>query len=1439
MVQVYFSHLGQDVIKKIETNPENFNFSGELFKLIAIINEKYPGFKNCILDNNDKILSSVRIYKNIILDTDNRILDGEQTKELTDIKNNITHLDNIFFSSFDPKNIGHIIDQTIVHSPGTLKNKHPDRNEIVESDYSTFIGEIHGPIEEIIFEFKNGECTLHELEFENGQSIKIDLNETSNLFHIFNRKKSKVIPAPLAKAMEKILDLPSEETFLRAHQEDVLFFTLGKLLHSQKIPFEALLLSIPTGGGKTEAFLIPALSHIFNQKTNEILNGNKPESRIRTIITYPTKALANDQANRIVEILYLVNKQTNPDQKISLGILTGDTPSGGGWKLKKSNLIQLCPECKSSNFDYVLTDISDERKINLMKCKHCGAELPFLRLTREDILTDCPDILITNLDEINYCLQSTKYRSLFSKKIDLMIFDEIHLCESVFGCHAAHLLRRLEAAGGFKPLYVGVSATIQNAEDLASLIFDVDKNQILYLRHQITRPYLTNTPHHYRYHFVATPKKIDNERYLQVITATIRTTDVLGHSIIDPHFRKTLVFCNYRQETDKYISYMQNQEERSFVPYKTEIRQKLLLNEKIPKSDINIARDIGGYYEYFLSQKMLFDAPLQIGWHRGGLEQAEQLRSITRFSTSRAINWEDQSQELPVDIMVATKTLELGIDIGDVSNVFNSSAPFTVNEYVQRIGRGGRKKDASAITILDPSNPLDFYFQQHFEEYVIPEKRIFEDAPIIITNESILKNHIYARILDFIVEKLPQTNRDVKIDELEKLKIQFNGELISLTDDADLFAEAIFERFFNQSIVDVNEQEISAFDRFEKWIKRESELLQVRLIQISREDIKKILTTKCRELRDKINSEEYAKTDSISGFSGKDPSLVPKLRGSGATCYIKLIQDRADKVKDNVTRRRVISSMPIGGYTTQGANSFRIDDYVLDPEIQVKVRNLLDENAIAFEFFIKQFGENFPRTVNNIDFRTPHDLKVRYFPFRFYCPKCGKTFTKPTDDDRCTEGCGELRQLTEIYICGDCGKIYEPPVPRVCIHPHCLATSPRFMESLNGPRGPKPNYDLFRFTARPKLEWKCKKCGVIFNFHNRFSKQNEFPKSFMDKKMQNLSYDNPEDVAKHYEYYPESLAGKDKYLQNGSNPARYRCADCGAYKISAKNIPTVRSIVVEYVLWDYELMSKLDLPIGRLEFKKVDVIALAREYTTRFYKKSAHETKSEINKYEIFKGNPQTYLANTFGTHAASLHINLSLIDDFLTTQNECFSKKCEDCKNIECVDNCERTRPRAILDSFELDKTPDIRRKWCILSRKRECINNDNPNCNDCGEFIRREYLKYVLLHTLKHAIILAMPKYTGINKNEVRGIIYPNDQIKPELVFLDVHEDGSGSIYLMKRNWNNIWSLSEELMNNASVGKGTLTLPHFCERYNKDLCPIIGAKFFAFLKEKCLTLI
>ena len=49
------------------------------------------------------------------------------------------------------------------------------------------------------------------------------------------------------------------------------------------------------------------------------------------------------------------------------------------------------------------------------------------------------------------------------------------------------------------------------------------------------------------------------------------------------------------------------------------------------------------------------------------------------------------------NVLVATPTLEMGIDIGDLSTVMLSSLPRTVSSYLQRVGRAGRLTGNSLI----------------------------------------------------------------------------------------------------------------------------------------------------------------------------------------------------------------------------------------------------------------------------------------------------------------------------------------------------------------------------------------------------------------------------------------------------------------------------------------------------------------------------------------------------------------------------------------------------------------------------------------------------------------------------------------------------------------------------------------------------------------------
>ncbi|SHI33344.1 protein of unknown function [Actinomyces denticolens] len=57
------------------------------------------------------------------------------------------------------------------------------------------------------------------------------------------------------------------------------------------------------------------------------------------------------------------------------------------------------------------------------------------------------------------------------------------------------------------------------------------------------------------------------------------------------------------------------------------------------------------------------------------------------------------------NVLVATPTLEMGIDIGDLSTVMLGSLPSTVASYVQRVGRAGRRSGSALALAYVPGRP--------------------------------------------------------------------------------------------------------------------------------------------------------------------------------------------------------------------------------------------------------------------------------------------------------------------------------------------------------------------------------------------------------------------------------------------------------------------------------------------------------------------------------------------------------------------------------------------------------------------------------------------------------------------------------------------------------------------------------------------------------------
>lgn len=100
--------------------------------------------------------------------------------------------------------------------------------------------------------------------------------------------------------------------------------------------------------------------------------------------------------------------------------------------------------------------------------------------------------------------------------------------------------------------------------------------------------------------------------------------------------------------------------------------------------------------------------------------------------------FKEQNRADAPNLLAATSTLELGIDIGYLSATMACSVPPATANYLQRIGRAGRKTGTSLILTMANAQPHDLYFFQEPREMiagVIVPPGCFIDAPDMLKRQ--------------------------------------------------------------------------------------------------------------------------------------------------------------------------------------------------------------------------------------------------------------------------------------------------------------------------------------------------------------------------------------------------------------------------------------------------------------------------------------------------------------------------------------------------------------------------------------------------------------------------------------------------------------------------------------------------------------------------------
>ncbi len=102
------------------------------------------------------------------------------------------------------------------------------------------------------------------------------------------------------------------------------------------------------------------------------------------------------------------------------------------------------------------------------------------------------------------------------------------------------------------------------------------------------------------------------------------------------------------------------------------------------------------------------------------------------------IAFKTQPQPDSPNLLTCTPTLEMGIDIGDLSSVLLCAVPPLPSNYLQRVGRAGRKTGNAAVLTMVTSRPHDLYFHSAPTEMLrgeVAPPGCFLDAPEVLIRQ--------------------------------------------------------------------------------------------------------------------------------------------------------------------------------------------------------------------------------------------------------------------------------------------------------------------------------------------------------------------------------------------------------------------------------------------------------------------------------------------------------------------------------------------------------------------------------------------------------------------------------------------------------------------------------------------------------------------------------
>ena len=349
------------------------------------------------------------------------------------------------------------------------------------------------------------------------------------------------------------------------------------------------------------------------------------DSNVRGMYIFPTKALAQDQRRAMIELLRFMPGLEN----LVVDTFDGDTP---------------------------------------MADRH--------------IIRDKGRIIFTNPDMLHITIlpHEDKWRT-FLQNLRLVVVDELHVYNGLFGSHVAFIMRRLRricaAVGNRHVKFVSCSATVANPEEHMRTIFGLANIKVIDFDGSPSgrKEFLCwNTP----FRDAKDPSSGRGDAMAE--TARLFCQLVLRGI-------RVIAFCRVRKQCEVLIT-------------------------AVRKEAINLERP---------------DVAARIMGYRGGYAPEDRRKIEKEMFDGKLMG------------IVATNALELGVDIGSLDAVITVGFPYTIANLRQQSGRAGRRNKDSLSVLVGDCFPTDQYYMENPDEiFTKPNCELQVD----LQNMLVLEGHV-------------------------------------------------------------------------------------------------------------------------------------------------------------------------------------------------------------------------------------------------------------------------------------------------------------------------------------------------------------------------------------------------------------------------------------------------------------------------------------------------------------------------------------------------------------------------------------------------------------------------------------------------------------------------------------------------------------------------